>query len=75
MKNKMTNNISEHVAAAGTDSNSKFKWSDDLVENLLKAPSNFKTVIEFQNKDFNADKPSIDQTLNVSPTQFFLSLP
>ena len=30
---------------------------DDLAEDLLKAPSNFKTVMEFQNKDFNVDKP------------------
>ena len=28
-----------------------------LVEDLLAAPSNFKTIMEFQNKDFNADKP------------------
>ena len=37
--------------------NTKFKWSDYLVEDLLKAPSNFKTALEFQNKDFNAHKP------------------
>ena len=30
---------------------------DDLAEDLLKAPSNFKTVMEFHNKDFNVDKP------------------
>ena len=34
---KMANNTSEHVAAAGTDSNTKFKWSDDFVVDLLKA--------------------------------------
>ena len=28
--------------------NTKFKWSDDLVEDLLKAPSSFKTALEFQ---------------------------
>ena len=44
MKNKLVNNSSEQVAAACTDSNSKFKGSDDLVEDLLKALSNFKTV-------------------------------
>ena len=48
---------SEHIAAAGTDSNTKFKLLDDLAEDLLKAPSNFKTVMEFHNKDFNVDKP------------------
>ena len=47
----------EHVAAAGTYSNTKLKWSDCLVEGLLKALSNFRTVMEFQNKDFNAEKP------------------
>ena len=30
---------------------------DDLAEDLLKALGNFTTVMEFQNKDFNADKP------------------
>ena len=35
--NKMANNISEHVVAAGADSNTKFKWSDDFVVDLLKA--------------------------------------
>ena len=30
----MANNTSEQVAAACTDSNTKFKWSDDLVEDL-----------------------------------------
>ena len=50
-------NTIEHVAAAGTYSNTKLKWSDCLVEGLLKALSNFRTVMEFQNKDFNAEKP------------------
>ena len=43
MKNKMP---SEHKRArASTNSNTKFKWSDNLAEDLLKTPSNFKTVI------------------------------
>ena len=37
MKNNMASNTNKHVAAAGTDSETKFKWSDDLVEDLLKA--------------------------------------
>ena len=57
MKSKMVNNTSEQVAAAGTDSSTKFKWSKELAEDLLKAFSNFKAVMEFQNKDFNVDKP------------------
>ena len=60
MKNKMTNNRSGDLAPGGTDSNNKFKWSDDLVEDLLKVLSNFKTVME--TTDFKEDKPSIDQT-------------
>ena len=47
MKNKIANNTHEHVAAAGIDLNTKCKWSDDLVEDLIKALSNFKTVMEF----------------------------
>ena len=43
VKNEMA---SEHKRArASTNSNTKFKWSDNLVEDLLKAPSNFKIVI------------------------------
>ena len=53
----MANNTSEEVAAAGTDANTKFIWSDDIVEDLFKALSNFKTVMEFQNKDLNVGKP------------------
>ena len=30
----MANNTSEQVAAAGTDSDTKFKWPDDFVEDL-----------------------------------------
>ena len=46
---------SEYVPPASTDSNTK--WLDDLAHDLLKALSNFKTVMEFQKKDFNEDKP------------------
>ena len=46
----MANNTSEHVAAASTDSNTKFEWLDNLVEDVPKALSNFKIVVEFQNK-------------------------
>ena len=46
--NKMANSTSEHVVAAGTDSNTKFKWLDDFVVDLLKALYFFKTVMEFQ---------------------------
>ena len=55
MKNIMANNKSEHVAAA-TNSNSIFKQSDDLVEDLPKGLSNFNTLTEFRKKDVNAEK-------------------
>ena len=57
VKNEMANNTSEHVAAADTNSNTILRWLDDFVKDLLKALSNFKSVMEFQNKDFNANKP------------------
>ena len=56
MKNKLANNTDRHVAAAGTDSNSKFKCSDDLAEDLLKALSNFKTVMKSQNLEIWCNK-------------------
>ena len=67
----MANNTSQHVVAAGTGSNTKFNWSANLVEDLLKALSNFKPVVEFQNTDFKADKPRqyeevLKQTLKIN---------
>ena len=35
----------------------KFKWTDELVEDLLKCLGQYKTTMEFKGKDFNADKP------------------
>lgn len=46
LKNIMPNNKKKHITTA-LDLNSKFKWLNDLAEDLLKTPSNFKTVIEF----------------------------
>ena len=50
---KMAND-DEHVQE------SKFKWSDKLVNDLLNALSNFKLTMEFKSKDFNADKPNLN---------------
>ena len=36
MKNKMPNSTNEYAAETGADSNAKFKWSDDLVEDYSK---------------------------------------
>ena len=57
MKNKMANNTSKHLAAVCTDPNAKSKWLNDLVEDLLKALSNFKTVMGFQSRKFDTEKP------------------
>lgn len=46
LKNIMPNNKKKHITTA-LNLNSKFKWLNDLAEDLLKTPSNFKTVIEF----------------------------
>ena len=46
-------------AVAGIDSNTKFKWPVDLVKDLLKALSNFKIVIEFQNLEIKGNKGSL----------------
>ena len=35
----------------------KFLWTSDLIGNLIKCLSDYKTRMEFMNKDFNADKP------------------
>ena len=43
MENKIGNNTSEHVAAVGTESNIKFRSLDDLVEDLLKALSEWNS--------------------------------
>lgn len=48
----MVNNESKQVEPA-TDSNSKFKWLDDLDQDLLKALKNTNTAMEFQ---ISADK-------------------
>ena len=55
LKNKMPNNKKKHIETA-LDSNSNFKWSNDLPVDLLKTPSNFKTVTEFSNEVSNTDK-------------------
>lgn len=36
---------------------SKFKWTNEMVQDLLDSLSEFKSIMEFNNFDFNADKP------------------
>ena len=52
MKNIMVDNERKQAEPA-TDSNSKFKWLDDLDKYLLKALRNSNTEMEFQ---INANK-------------------
>ena len=47
MKNKMANNTSQQVAVAGTDSNTKLTWLDDLVEDLQCLALLFQNNISF----------------------------
>ena len=42
---------------AATECGKQFSWTAKLVENLIKSLSDFKTRMEFTNKDFNGDKP------------------
>ena len=35
----------------------KFKWTDELVEDLLKCLGQYQTTTEFKGKNFNAEKP------------------
>lgn len=56
----------------------KFKWTEELVEDLLKCIGQYKTTMEFKGKDFNADKPRLYEEvrglmvkINDSYTTFF----
>ena len=42
---------------------SKFKWTNEMVQDLLDSLSEFKSIMEFNNFDFNADKPLPTSTL------------
>ena len=34
----------------------RFKWNSEMVEDLIDALQNYKTVCKYQGLDFNADK-------------------
>ena len=57
MKNKTANNKRARCSSRLRFKYQIKKWLNDLVEDLLKVLSNFKTVMVLHNKDFNVDKP------------------
>ena len=36
----------------------RFKWNEEMVQKLLNALYEYKCVMEYNNSDFNADKPN-----------------
>ena len=54
----MAENRSKETVKNKVENANKFKWTDELVEDLLKCLGQYNTTIEFKGKDFNADKPS-----------------
>ena len=53
----MAENTSKETVKDKVENAKKFKWTDELIEDLLKCLGQYKTTIEFKGKDFNADKP------------------
>ena len=37
--------------------NKQFRWTDKMVSQLIECLAAYKSRMEYQNKDFNADKP------------------
>ena len=53
----MVENTSKQTVKNKVENANKFKWTDELVEDLLKYLGQYKTTMEFKGKDLNADKP------------------
>ena len=64
----MANKVSKSAAAAtkhkakaseekSVSTAAKFKWNNEMVGALLDSLKEFKSTMEFNNFDFNADKP------------------
>ena len=53
----MAENTSKQRVQNKVENASKFKWTDELVEDLLKCLGQYKTTMEFNGKDLNAEKP------------------
>jgi hypothetical protein len=49
-------NSQNSQAKKKTKATSKFKWSEEMVQDLLDGLLEYKTQMEFNNSDFNADK-------------------
>ena len=53
----MVENTSKQTVKSKVENANKFKWPDELVEDLLKYLRQNKTTMEFKGKDFNVDEP------------------
>ena len=53
----MAENTSKETVKNKAENANKFKWTDELVEDLMKCLGQYKTTMEFKGKVFNADKP------------------
>ena len=52
----MAENTSKQTVKSKVENANKFKWTDELVEDLLKCRGHYKTKMEFKGKNFIADK-------------------
>ena len=52
----MAENTSKQTVQNKFENANKFKWTYELVEDQLKCLGQYKTTMEFKEKDFNADK-------------------
>ena len=59
---------------AATESGKKFSWTAKLVENLIKSLSDFKTRMEFMNRDFNGDKPRQYEEIRKEMARIYCSI-
>ena len=50
------NNGAAKEKTQNTQTTRKFKWSEEMVQDLLDGLLDYKTQMEFNNSDFNADK-------------------
>ena len=53
----MAENTSKQAVQNKVKNKNKLKWTDELVEDLLKCLGQCKTTMEFKGKDFNFDEP------------------
>ena len=65
MHKNQNDNVSKSAPAAATkvleeksaSTEAKFKWSNEMIPELIDSLKDFKATMEFNNFDFNVDKP------------------